>query len=66
MPNLPHEIHKVQHHSVIFRVHKHAGITEWYLKWKEKKYRSIKRDGRWMQRLPLTFLVIKICYFEID
>lgn len=29
MPNSPHEINKIQHHSVIFRVHKHAGIT-WY------------------------------------
>lgn len=48
MLNLPHEINKIQHHSVIFRVHKHAGIT-WYrvvLKMERKEVQMYKKGWK--------------------
>lgn len=47
MLNLPHEVNEIQHYLVIFRVHKHARITEYgvIFKMERKKYRCVKRDG---------------------
>lgn len=47
MPNLPHEIHKVQHHSVIFRVHKHAEITEYRVVFKMEREEVQKYKKGW-------------------
>lgn len=69
MLNLPHEVNEIQHYSVIFRVHKHARITEYgvIFKMERKKVQMCKKGwGDGCTGCHLTFLGISICYFEID